>query len=136
MAFIDKIYMNGEQAREFWNWAFDHDDKCEKLTALKLSPYLQSFGNGNYYTNLPERLDWYLFNFCDLDFIQSRLREQYGNDAPKNTWQERVDKLAAMFHHDLDEINEFFDNLDEQDVCDLRHHFWLLKFNKDQQDDT
>lgn len=97
MASIDKIYMTDEQGRIFWNWILDHDENCSRLTgtdSLKENFYKVTSG---FVANYPESIDWYLWNYCTLDFIGKRLREQYVDSAPVNEFGTVLDKILEMF---------------------------------------
>lgn len=77
MAGIDKMYWSLEQSDEFYEWCKKHF----KLTKVEID-ILESITINNdltVTTNFSTKTDRYLQKHCNLDFIQKRLKEQYGN---------------------------------------------------------
>lgn len=109
MAGIDKINMTKTQGREYWNWMLDHIDKCELLAGTLLYGSFYKTDSG-YQTNNIESTDWYLWHYCKLDFVQERLRQQYGDTPPRNVYSETIDSLVENYGKNVYDVLGLMDN--------------------------
>lgn len=75
MAAIDKIYGSKGQWIELDKFLRKHK-KHEWLKYLRTMPNNDSFDNP--ISNFPREVDMWLMDNCPLDFVQERLKEQYG----------------------------------------------------------
>lgn len=91
MAGIDKIYVNNyDDYITFINYCKTIQEDIQKLFNVNIFDYLyftelteQSFeieDNDYPITNFPHKIDYYLIKNCNIPFIISRLKDQYGED--------------------------------------------------------
>jgi len=93
MAAIDKIYGTQKQYEEFENWLLENQkpikcrtllsiDDTEEFEMILPSDFLYDKSGYNIdhrpISNFPPEVDDWLKEFCPLDFIQEKLKEQYG----------------------------------------------------------
>ena len=76
MASIDKIYGRTEQRDEFYAW-------CKENKPEALGYFYQWWdewndGNEHPMTNFPEKIDKWLLENCSIDWVVTRIKEQYG----------------------------------------------------------
>ena len=102
MAGIDKIYMTKEQGKLYWMWMLDHETSCSEQTGKLPSDSFYETENG-YVTNNTESVDWYLWNNCDLPFVQDRLKEQYPEE-PNNDYQRMINYMLKITDMDAEKV--------------------------------
>ena len=116
MANHDKMYLEAKQGKKYWKWALKHRDKCLEEVGEDLSQICE-LPDGGYVANFSENVDWYLWHHCNLDFVQSRLRQQYSDAGPENKLEYVVNTLSSMFvsaeatYHFLQKILECDESL-------------------------
>ena len=96
----DKIHMTEEQGRQYWNWMIGHKESCMEMTGFNLVTRFRKVrkeGHGGYVLMCFESVDWYLFNYCGLDFIQIGLKERYGEKEPENRFYILAQVLYQAF---------------------------------------
>ena len=75
MAAIDKIYGSTEQYDEFYEW-------CKKHKPEAINYFYPRSGYENDsdrpITNLPESIDMWLLENCDITYITEFIKDQYG----------------------------------------------------------
>lgn len=74
MAGIDKIYGSDDQYNELRAWLTEH--KPEALRHLYQEEYPNDWITRPI-SNFPEEIDMWLLDNCELDWVVSRLKEQY-----------------------------------------------------------
>lgn len=84
MAEIDKTWVTGEQYNLVRRWAYEYGDFeiPEAHFKDKVSNYIHEYDEVPEQAmlwNTPEYFDVFLKENCPFDFIQKRLKEQYGN---------------------------------------------------------
>lgn len=75
MAGIDKIYGTNEQYDEFYSWAQKKEPSI--LDYFYPRDDFVDEGYGRPITNFPENVDMWLLKYCPLEFVVSRIRQQY-----------------------------------------------------------
>jgi len=82
MAGIDKIYGTEDQFIEFKNWL-----EVNKPDAIKYL-YHGDYASDPFFkdrekpiSNFPEEVDRWLLKNCDIDWVISRIKDQYGLEA-------------------------------------------------------
>lgn len=81
MAAIDKMIMNYEQFDEFCEWFIEHYSINEEGKEIMAQIHFHYQNVMNYdmaLFNFSTDVDKYLKKNCKLDFVQKRLKEQYG----------------------------------------------------------
>lgn len=79
MAGIDKMNMTIEQFYKFCEWFFEHYSINEEGKEIMEQMNYQNVIEYDRATfNFPNKVDVYLKKNCGLDFVQKRLKEQYG----------------------------------------------------------
>ena len=79
MAGIDKMNMTKEQFYKFCEWFFEHYSVNEEGKEIMEQMNYQNVMEYDRATfNFPKKVDEYLKKNCGLDFVQKRLKEQYG----------------------------------------------------------
>jgi hypothetical protein len=79
MAGIDKMNMTKEQFYKFCEWFFEHYSVNEEGKEIMEQMNYQNVMEYDRVTfNFPKNVDEYLKKNCGLDFVQKRLKEQYG----------------------------------------------------------
>lgn len=79
MAGIDKIYGTNEQYEEFKTWLEAKNPDATKYL------YHGDYASDPFFkdrdrpiSNFPEKIDNWLLENCDIDWVVSRIKEQYG----------------------------------------------------------
>jgi hypothetical protein len=124
MAGIDKMYLTKAEVDEFLSWIIEMYDDCYyKTGGCSIFDHIYK-GETNYITNFPEIVDWYLWHYCPLLYIQDRLHEQYRTKEPANELQQITDEIISKWG---DKAQEFMKQLSDIDTTDL--FSWAL-FNR------
>ena len=116
MAGIDKTYLKKwNQYEALYNWCkqvgevtddygnkFSPIDWLREYTYEEWEKYTKQEAEEIYIWNTPLYLDIYLIRYCPLDFIQDRLKEQYGEGWSKtvfctsiNTYDEILNRVSS-----------------------------------------
>lgn len=81
MAGIDKMNMSQDQFYEFCEWFFKHYSiNNEGKEIMEQMNYQQIMERNKATFNFSTKVDKYLMKRCNLDFVQKRLKEQYGEN--------------------------------------------------------
>jgi len=131
MASIDKIYMSEDEGREFWNWILTHNEECKLQTGSYLSGSFWKTEDG-YSTNYSESVDSYLWENCDLQFIQDRLKGQYPDEEPENDFENMLEYLLTLTNDDFSKVKEILDFGDKYNFTAGR---WLWEVERQEKED-
>jgi hypothetical protein len=149
MAGVDKIYFTKKQYYEYKEWAFNNDIQCHKMTGSSVSVCLLAFDDfeGDIgVCNNTERIDWYLWKFCNLPYVQKRLKEQYGygkSSTPINDFYNLCAYIIIINDGNINRSCKMINNLYNYKYFDKKSYFytrcdrkpfsferWLHKFDK------
>jgi len=89
------IRFTDDEARLYWLWVLQNEEKSNEMIDESLT-FLFSDDSGFYITN-NETLDWFLWYYCELDFIQTELKRVYEDKPPINKLREVVEDMYEAF---------------------------------------